>query len=169
MGNSISFDNKYDDMLHMSNGVTNVFINILTLSGAAIAETESEKRLTVFLSEHDQRARGIGTVGFDISEMPWDKETFENDKQFILNIINGARNKTGWEKLNYEPKEEHVSHCLDTFENLINKMTADDIQEEVLTDWLSGADENDPVRCGFPRCEKHNTFLTCFGCQICNS
>ena len=98
MSNIISFDGKVvpdDDSLVMSNGGTDVFINILALSGAAIARTESEKRLMVYLSEKDQ-VIGRGCVGFDIVEMPWDKESF-------------------------------------------------------------------------PRCKKHNTFLTCFGCQICNS
>ena len=67
-----------NDLLVMSNGGTDVFINILALSGAVIARTESEKRLMVYLSEKDQII-GRGCVGFDIVEMPWDKETFEED------------------------------------------------------------------------------------------
>lgn len=44
----ISFDGKIapdDDSLVMSNSGTDVFINILALSGSVIAQTESEKRL----------------------------------------------------------------------------------------------------------------------------
>ena len=37
----------------MSNGGTDVFINILALSGSVIARTESERRLMVYLSEKD--------------------------------------------------------------------------------------------------------------------
>lgn len=84
MSNIISFDGKVvpdDDSLKMSNGGTDVFINVLALSGAAIATTESEKRLMVYLSEKDQIV-GRGCVGFDIVEMPWVKETFEEDKKF---------------------------------------------------------------------------------------
>lgn len=101
--------------------------------------------------------------------MPWDKETFEEDKKFIIQVINGAKNKTGWEKLDYYPNEEFALHYLDVFENLINRMTIDDIRENSLNLWLSEAEEDDPVHCGFPRCKKHNTFLTCYGCQLCNS
>ena len=171
MSNIISFDGKPvpdDDSLAMSNGGTDVLINILALSGSVIARTESEKRLMVYLSEKDQ-ITGRGCVGFDIVRMPWNKETFEKDKKFIIQVVNGARNRTDWEKLDYSPNEELVSDYLDTFENLIRRMTMDDIREESLNHWLSEAKEDDPVWCGFPRCEKHNIFLTCFGCQICNS
>lgn len=57
MSNIISFDGNVtpdDDSLVMSNGGTDVFINILALSGSVIANTESEKRLMVYLSEKDQ-------------------------------------------------------------------------------------------------------------------
>ena len=57
MSNIISFDAKAvpeDDSLAMSNGGTDVFINILALSGSVIAQTDSEKRLVVYLSEKDQ-------------------------------------------------------------------------------------------------------------------
>lgn len=170
MSNIISFyDNvTSDDSLVMSNGGTDVFINILALSGAVIAQTESEKRLMVYLSEKDQIV-GRGYVGFAITEMPWNQETFKEDKNFIIKVINGARNKTGWENLDYNPNEEFVFYYLDTFENLINKMTVDDIREDSLNHWLAESKANDPIYCGFPRCKKHHTFLTCFGCQICNS
>ena len=52
----------------MSNDGTDVFINILALSGSVIAQTENEKRLMVYLSEKDQII-GRGCVGFDIVEM----------------------------------------------------------------------------------------------------
>ncbi|MDE6596718.1 MAG: hypothetical protein K2K44_12025 [Oscillospiraceae bacterium] len=172
MANIISFNGNItpdDDSLQMSNGLTDAFINVLALSGSELAQTESEKRMIVYLSEKDQGIIGIGCVGFDIVEMPWDKKTFEEDKRFIISIINGARNKIGWEKLDYTPNEEYILRCLDTFENLIDRMTADNICENSLNNWLSEADENDPVYGGFPKCRKHNTFLTCFGCQICNN
>lgn len=133
MSNIISFDGKVvpnDDSLKMSNGGTDVFINVLALSGAAIATTESEKRLMVYLSEKDQIV-GRGCVGFDIVEMPWVKETFEEDKKFIIEVINEARNRIGWEKLDYNPNEEFVSYYLDMFENLINRMTVSDIREDL--------------------------------------
>ena len=77
MGNIICFNRNSPahDCIRMSNGATDVFINVLAISGSALAETEQEKRLIVWLSEKDQKV-GRGTVGFDIVEMPWQKETF---------------------------------------------------------------------------------------------
>lgn len=171
MANYISFNDNAsfdDDSVKMSNGGTDVLINVLALSGSELAETDSEKRLIVYLSERDQIIR-LGVVGFCITDMPWDKDTFSRDKEFIIKVIDGARNRLGWEKLGYEPNVEIVSRYLDSFEGLINRMTMDDIKENALREWLLKADANDPVYKGFPRCEKHNTFLTCYGCQICNS
>lgn len=170
MSNIISFNERVtpdDDSLVISNGGTDVLISILALSGSVIAQTENEKRLMVYLSEKDQ-IRGRGCVGFEIVEMPWTIETFEEDKAFMKKVIGGAKKKTGWEKLDYHPNERLVFRDLRAFEKLIDRMTVDDIREEESRNWISEAEENDPVRCGFPRCEKHGIFLTCFGCQICN-
>lgn len=171
MSNIISFNGEVapdDDSLVMSNGGTDVFISILALSGAVFARTESEKRLMVYLSEKDQ-ITGRGNVGFTIIEMPWATDTFEEDRNFIIKVINGARNKVGWEDLDYSPDEEFISHYLERFENLINRMTINDIREDALRNWLAESEAGDPVYCNFPRCNKHNIFLTCFGCQICNN
>lgn len=171
MGNRICFNDNSssdDDSMKMSNGGMDVFINILALSGSELAATDNEKRMIVYLSEKDQII-GQGVVGFHITDMPWDKDTFSQDKEFIIKVIHGARNRLGWERLEYEPKEEIISRYLDNFERLINRMTVEDIRENALKEWLAEADANDPVRNGFPRCKKHNTFLTCLGCQICNS
>ena len=170
MSNMISFDGYTapdDDSLVMSNGGTDVFISIPALSGAGIARTESGKRLMVFLSERDQIIGG-GCVGFEIVEMPWDRGTFEADKRFLTRVIQGARSKCGWERLDYCPNEEIMLSYLDRFEKLIRRMTVDDIREDSLARWLAEAEEGDPVFCRFPICQKHHIFLTCFGCQICN-
>ena len=75
MSNMICFNYKSDkdkmkDYLNMSNGGTSMFINVLCLSGGRLAETESQKRLMVFLAEKNQNVCGIGTVGFDIVNIP---------------------------------------------------------------------------------------------------
>ena len=79
MSNMIYFNYESDkdalkDDLNMSNGGTSVFINVLCLRGERLAETESQKHFMVFLAEKNQNVCGIGTVGFDIVDMPWDKE-----------------------------------------------------------------------------------------------
>ena len=170
LGNTICFnDNTHaDDCIHLSNGAMDVFINVLALSGSALAKTAQEKRLVVWLSEKDQKV-GRGTVGFDIVEMPWQKETFASDKAFLLKMIEAAENKLDWEKLGYTPNQDIISMKLYQFGKLIGRMTEQDINENAAAEWLEGAESNDPVNCGFPRCKIHNTLLTFLGCQICNN
>lgn len=110
---------------------------------------------------------GLGLVGFDIVDMPWAKESFEEDKKFMLDVIDGVKNKLGWETLDYEPNEEVIFGYMDTFRKLIDRMTVDDIDENYLKDWLATTDPDDPVNCGFPKCEKHDAYISVAGCQVC--
>ena len=174
MGNRICFNSnsentqeRLEGSLKMSNSGTSVFINVLCLSGGRFAETEIQKRFMVFLAEKNQHICGLGTVDFDIVEMPWDKASFDDDKAFMLRIIEGAKQKIGWETLRYQPNEEFVNEYLETFKKLIERMTVDDIIELYLTEWLSEADENNPVKCGFPKCKIHDAYISVYGCQVC--
>ena len=63
-----------------------LFITKISQDGNSNWASE-EKQLVVWLSEKDQKFVGLGTVGFDIVEMPWKKETFSNDKKFLINVI----------------------------------------------------------------------------------
>lgn len=166
MGNRIGFG---EDSLKMSNGLTAVFIDVMTLAGSRLAQTVDEKRLIVWLAEKDQSIVGIGTVGFDIREMPWNTDHFEENKRFMLKVIEAAENRTDWAKLDYQPNEEHIFWALKKFAELISQMTGDDVDEKAVKEWIDAAESNDPVICGFPKCPKHETLLTCFGCHICNN
>ena len=90
MANIISLD-SINEYISMSNGLTSVFIDVLGLSGTHLAKIDAEKRMIVWLLEKDQSAAGGGSVGFDISEMPWDDTAFEDIKRFLLDVIEGAR------------------------------------------------------------------------------
>lgn len=171
MGNTISFNEnvqKEDDSLSISNGLTDVLIDVLLLSGSNLAITESEKRMMVFLAEKQQIVVGLGTVGFEIVQMPWERKTFEADKKFMLETIKGARQKIGWEKLDYTPSIEYITYALDGFESLIKRMRIEDVNEEELKEWMSEAEANDPIHMGYPKCEKHDIILSIFGCKLCN-
>lgn len=166
MGNHITFG---EDSLKMSNGLTAVFIDVMTLAGTRVAQIEDEKRLIVWLAEKDQSVVGIGTVGFDIREMPWNTERFEENKRFMLSVVEAAENGTDWDKLGYQPNREMLFPALKKFAEMISQMTAADVDENKTREWLSAAEADDPVLCGFPRCPKHETLLTCFGCLFCNA
>ena len=86
MGNIISLD-TIGERISMSNGLTSVFIDVLGLSGTHLAKTAAEKRMIVWLLEKDQSAVGGGSVGFDVSEMPWTDTDFDDMKRFMLDVI----------------------------------------------------------------------------------
>lgn len=166
MGNHITFG---EDSLKMSNGLTAVFIDVLTLAGSRLAQTVDEKRLIVWLAEKDQSVVGMGTVGFDIREMPWNINCFEKCRLFLLKTIELAENKTEWDKLGYQPNEELLLPALKKFAEMISNMTADYVDENASKEWLGAAEIDDPILCGFSKCEKHGILLSCFGCLICNA
>ena len=175
MGNTISFDgmiSEDDDYFYMANGLTDAFIDYLLISGSQLAESESEKIMIVFLAEKQQIIVGMGNVGFDITEMPWQTDSFEADKNFMLETINNAKvllfQQSVWNKLGYEPNQKLIGYALSRFDSLIKRMTINDIDENNLKDWCSAAEKDDPINSGFPKCSKHNVLLSFCGCKLCN-
>ncbi|MDE6671158.1 MAG: hypothetical protein K2K16_03080 [Ruminococcus sp.] len=170
MGNRIYFKKvtKDDDSLKMSNILTDVLIDGLLVGGSELAKTESQRRLIVFLAEKQQSVVGLGTVGFDIIEMPWQTETFDTDKEFMLEVIKYISQENWWQNIGYIPSPEAIEYVLNGFEILINKMTINDVDEDNLNEWISEADSNDPVYCGYPECPKHRIILSALGCKFCN-
>ncbi|MGG1942855.1 hypothetical protein ABFY57_24575 [Paenibacillus polymyxa] len=99
MANTISLPKQLNDVVEpigMSNGLTSVFIEVLAISGSVLAKTNREKELIIWLAQRDQSVVGIGTVGFDIDEMPWTIGSFESEKDFILDTISNAADGLGW-------------------------------------------------------------------------
>ena len=164
MGNLITLG---DDDFKMSNGLTDVFIDYMLISGSELAKTDSEKRLTAFLAECDQNYRGRGTIGFHIDEMPWDKESFDADKRFMLGAIKHARELTYdekiWDMLMYQPNHEHIEYALDGFERLISKMSKADIKDDILKEWL----HDYGIYGGSVKCLRHDTIMSVCGCKLC--
>lgn len=170
MANQFSFrrSDPPEEHISISNRGTDALLNILLLAASELAETESQKRLTVWVAEHDQKV-GDGVVGFCIANMPWDAATFEEDKRFMVRVTDAASQKTGWEKLSYRPNAEHLMPMLGWFRKCFVRLKPTDIDPNSLRNWLAQMEEDDPARCGFPKCPHHGIYLTWLGCQICNS
>ncbi|CAM4472806.1 Uncharacterised protein [Paenibacillus macerans] len=174
MGNSISLpeDPAYSvEDLHMSNGLTSVFIEVLALSGSILATTNREKELVIWLAQRDQACVGIGTVGFDIDEMPWKIDSFEAEKEFMLRTIASAMDGLGWERLNYEPNQEMVQRCLQQFELMISAFEKKSVDINNYLEWseIEEGDDSPTIPYGYPKCDKHGVYLSCHGCILCNN
>lgn len=170
MGNRIKLHENHENFeehLKMSNGLTSVFIAVLVLSGSTLAQNKAEKEWMSWLASRDQGIHGRGAVGFCISDMPWTREGFVDEKDFVLRVIDGAREKLRWDVLNYNPTEEFVTFALDRFQNLINLFDEQYINEEAYQEWQSylkkyGFSENPPM------CQHHAVYLHPAGCVLCH-
>ena len=149
-------------ILWMSNALTDVFFDVLALSGSRLARTEGEERLIVWLSVREQRRRGAGTVGFDLREMPWEPRSFSEDRAFLLEAVAAAKERLGWESLDYAPNEALLFPCLDQFGALLSSMDAGDIKPDGSEEWTAEPGPGD-----VPLCPRHGVLLTEFGCPLC--
>jgi hypothetical protein len=118
MGNRICLDAGHDapdDCLKMSNGLTAALIDALVLAGSALAATAREQDLIVWLARHDQGIFGLGTVGFDIGNIPWTVTGFASERAFLLRVIGAAQSGLGRERLDYEPNAALLQPVLARF------------------------------------------------------
>ena len=120
MGNLITNDKvNPDHYIQMSNGLTSVFFDLLTLSASSLAKNNWEIETAIWFAEHDQGVIGLGIVGFDVADMGWEKHFFSEQKKFIISVTKDAMNGHSWNKLSYEPRPEVICKALEDFYNLI--------------------------------------------------
>ena len=163
MGNRIT-NRTYsaDESLKMNNGLTTVFIEALAVSASVLASTEREKLFAVWLACHDQQICGIGTVGFDISDMPWTKLGFQAQKDFLFEVIRSAQSKAYWHLLGYQPgREDWVVESLEKFRQLIAHFS----KERIVPEEKRRSAHNMPST--FLQCPKHKVFVHQAGCILC--
>jgi hypothetical protein len=164
MANQVTYDARPDlEPIRMSNGMTSVFIAVLTLAASDLARTDRHRELSVWLASHDQGTFGIGCVGFDLSELPWSCDSFAADRAFLLDAINAAMGKAGWERLGYEPNEEPVRLRLAAFAALVRAFRLEDASVAPERVWLF----TDPPE-QFALCPTHGVYLHRGGCVLCN-
>ncbi|MFD7493015.1 hypothetical protein ACFV8T_11435 [Streptomyces sp. NPDC059832] len=102
MGN---FFNGGGRSLSMSNGGTDVFVDVLMLAVSGLAESVWEYRFATLLTLQDQGAVGRGVVGFDLEEVDWGSSPGEQAaaKDFVLRVLDLALRRHRWDELGYEP------------------------------------------------------------------
>lgn len=174
MGNTISMPNGQRHLVEsisMSNGLTSAFLELLVISGSIIAQSNRERELIIWLAQRDQAIVGIGTVGFDIYEMPWTFENFEEERNFISQTIISAINGVGWEHLNYESQQDWILERLEHFHQMINHFDKQYVNEIHYKEWLEIDEDDDNLTIpeGYPKCNKHLVYLSCHGCILCNN
>ncbi|MFF2652979.1 hypothetical protein [Streptomyces sp. NPDC058045] len=91
--------------LYLSNGGTEVFVEVLMLAVSDLAEDEWDHRFAALLSWQDQSVMGRGTVGFDLGDIDWGESPVERarSKEFVLRAITLALSRHRWDELGYQP------------------------------------------------------------------
>jgi hypothetical protein len=100
VANAVTYEARPDiQCIWMSNGLTSLFVSVLTLAASELAETDRQREFAAWFASHDQGWWGLGAVGGDISKLPWSLDTFAVDREFVLRVIHAAKTRTGWERL----------------------------------------------------------------------
>lgn len=102
MGNVFSGSGQ---SLDLSNGGTEVFIDVLMLAVSGLADAEWDHRFAALLTLQDQNVMGRGSVGFDLRDIAWGTSASERvrSKDFVLRSITLALSRHRWSELDYDP------------------------------------------------------------------
>jgi hypothetical protein len=161
---SIITNKKFDPnkSLCMSNGLTAVFIQVICLAGSDTANNNHEKDLMIWFAKRDPFLVGMGFEGFDLQQIIWEKGAFQAQKEFLLKVIESAKQKTNWEKLDYSPKEDWVLDALSDFIGIMLPFEAKDIDESMQFEIIN-------FKAKYKKCTVHGIYLHAGGCVICNN
>ncbi|MEU7244103.1 hypothetical protein [Streptomyces sparsogenes] len=93
------------DSFSLSNGGTDVFLDVLTLAVSDLARDAWDYRFAALLTLQDQNVMGRGAVGFDLGEIDWGTTGAERAraKRFVVRAAELALRRHRWEELGYEP------------------------------------------------------------------
>ncbi|WP_030620162.1 hypothetical protein [Streptomyces sclerotialus] len=105
-----------EERLDLSNGGTDVFVEVLMLAVSALAESEWERRFAALLNQQDQHVMGNGVVGFDLADVDWGADPY-GARDFVLRAVRLARHRHRWDELRYDPP--HAEGYLRRYEAMV--------------------------------------------------
>jgi hypothetical protein len=146
----------------MSNGLTAVLFDVLSLASCRLAATDWEKRLAYFFVQHDQTRVGHGTPHFDVAQFGWTAANFESEKRFVLAVVDAALAKSGWERLGFQPRVDFIAPTLVTLREMVDAYPTSAIPKPDLYAWKP---DKLPMA---GECDVHGVYLHELGCILCN-
>ena len=119
MGNVISL--KSDNYsFSMSSQGTDCFLELLETAASGSNMTENQRNLIDFLKARREITQiAPGRASFDVIEMPWNKETLQEDTAYMMRTIQAAKSEMVLKKLDYRPDIRIVFPWLDRFAGMI--------------------------------------------------
>ena len=139
-----------------------MFVNALALAASAVATTDRQREFAALIAANDQDVYGLGMVGFDVSELPWSVEAFEEEKAFLLRVVAAAKAKTGWDRLRHAPPDDWFEPYVERLGRLIEAFAAEH---------MAGGAEDRWAYCRPDRwelCARHGVYKHRAGCVLCH-
>jgi hypothetical protein len=161
-------DDLHDGCLMMQNGLTSVLLCTLALAGGRVARTDWQEELMAWLGERDQATVGSGVVGFDLNQMGWTLARFDDEKRFVLSVIDRARSQVDWSDAGYDV--DSVLSALRGLRVLVGAFEAPHVTGADRSWWAT-----EPPSAPFERCGVHGVVLNTLAsagadcCIVCNS
>lgn len=146
------------DNLKMSNGSTDVFLDVLTLAGSAEAATAWQQNLVLHLA--DSHRFGRGDAGFDLTDLPWTTD-WPAEHAFLLGVIDRALTGHRWDQLGYQPP--HVTEQLRIYRAMVAGFTPTPAPRSPFGNWTIPAPRDETNRC-----PDHQLLVGQAGCRLCS-
>lgn len=117
--NSPSTENE---RLVMSNQGTDCFLDLLICAADTLDLTPNQEELVSFLkNQKEMNSNAPGTAGFDLTELPWHRETIAEDLWFLMRLTEEAESEEVLNRLPYEVNREIVFPWLKRFAEMVNR------------------------------------------------
>jgi hypothetical protein len=146
--------------LRLSNGGTDVFFDVLTLAGSALAETAWEHNLVLHFADGHRVSRGAS--GFDLGELPW-TSNWRAEQAFFLTMIDTALGRHGWDRLRYDPP--YATADLAAYRAMVAQFKPVPVTTRS-PDWGDWSTAPGPEL--LARCPAHDVVRGELGCRLCD-
>lgn len=150
--------------LKMNNALSGRFFVALALSCSALAATPAQEVIAQWLATRDEDLFGLGALGFDVNELPWDPLHFSSQRDFLLAATTDAMTGERWQTLLDldATRQQHVLDSLGRFRQLVEHLTQRDLPMQPGQDMPDQPDRKAQSAgevAPFERCPIHGVFL----------
>lgn len=150
--------------LKMNNALSGYFFVALALSSSALATTPAQEVIARWLAGCDQALFGLGAVGFDVCDLPWDPLYFPSQRDFLLAATTDAMTGERWRDLLDldDTWQQFVLDALGRFRQLVEHLTQRDLPlqpRQDLPEQLDQQAQSTGELARFERCPLHGVFL----------
>jgi hypothetical protein len=169
MGNLIYNSLNHKSIKLSTTGTEAIYRGIVVM-GSAIAKTDWQRDLVIWFSEMNQNIKGIGLVGFDILKIGWNAEDFEEQKKFVLDVLNYVKKHKSWNNYNNLILDEYGTDNVGKLIDLFSEVKKEDIQFIYTPEIIKSSEPNK-----YTYCAKHNVLLNSYPeesgqkCMVCGT